>query len=134
MFSTRANRKVHRSIHWVAVVLCAIGASVLRLTFSVWPGSIIDGNLVGGVDQYNPTLLIQEKLFSVTDLPRGQHEIRIEATYSKNKNSRGNWTIVDKHSGVRWPSTGAASLGETTGVRADVRLSADGRSADRNLR
>ena len=55
----------------------------------------IDRSLAAMVDQYNPTTLWRESLYSVQGLPLGWHQIHIVTTRDKNPDATAAWTTID---------------------------------------
>lgn len=56
----------------------------------------LDGSFAGEIDTYSPRLLIQDTLFTATDLAdRVSHTLTIEATGLRNADSTDNWILVD---------------------------------------
>jgi hypothetical protein len=55
----------------------------------------IDGEFKEKVDQYRAAAKTGARLFTIQDLDRGSHEIRIEASDEKNENSTGYGLAVD---------------------------------------
>jgi photosystem II stability/assembly factor-like uncharacterized protein len=55
----------------------------------------IDGSVVAQVDLYSPDADAQSTIFSVSDLDKGPHQIRIEVLQGKNPSSTGHRVAVD---------------------------------------
>lgn len=55
----------------------------------------VDGIFRANVDQYSPVPKTGEELFSIQNLSRGSHEIKIEVSGDKNEESTGHNLIVD---------------------------------------
>ena len=55
----------------------------------------LDGQFVREIDTYAAPAQAQAKMYTITGLAWGRHELIIEATERKNQNSGGAWVWVD---------------------------------------
>ena len=78
-------------VSWIGVKAEALGIARVY----------IDGRLAAAVDQYSPTPLWQQSLFSVNGLSPGLHIIYVVTTGDKNPNALANWTVVDAFDVIR---------------------------------